>query len=152
MTPKQRRFAEEYLIDLNAAAYKRAGYRATGHSAEVNASRLLRNAEVQRMIREGQHSRTHRTHLAADRVLNELAAVAFSDITDYCEWGTEGIRLKPRAQIPAGVAASADEVSQSSQDGGWIKLRLTNKNVALDHLSRHLGVCADGQKPGTRER
>jgi len=48
LTAKQRRFADEYLIDLNAtAAYKRAGYAGDGHGAEVNASRLLSNAEVE---------------------------------------------------------------------------------------------------------
>ena len=44
---RQARFVAEYLIDLNAtAAYKRAGYRARGHSAEVNASRLRKRPDV----------------------------------------------------------------------------------------------------------
>lgn len=47
LTPKQQRFVEEYMVDLNAtAAYKRAGYIAQGNAAEVNASRLLGNAKV----------------------------------------------------------------------------------------------------------
>jgi len=38
---------EEYAKDWNAtAAYKRAGYRARGHSAEVNASRLHHRPDV----------------------------------------------------------------------------------------------------------
>ena len=54
MTPKQQRFVEEYLVDLNAsAAYARAGYVARGNSAEVNASRLLRNAQVASAVSAG---------------------------------------------------------------------------------------------------
>lgn len=49
---RQERFVAEYLIDLNkTAAYKRAGYRARGHAAEVNASRLSLRPAVQRLIR-----------------------------------------------------------------------------------------------------
>jgi phage terminase small subunit len=55
LTPKQRKFAEEYCIDLNAtAAYIHAGYKARGHAAESNASRLLSNAEIQKAIAKKQ--------------------------------------------------------------------------------------------------
>lgn len=47
MTPKQARFAEEYILDHNgAAAAVRAGY-APGPGVAVTASRLLRKANVQ---------------------------------------------------------------------------------------------------------
>jgi phage terminase small subunit len=47
MHPRHARFVEEYARDWNAtAAYKRAGYRARGHAAEVNASRLRRRPDV----------------------------------------------------------------------------------------------------------
>jgi len=43
MRPQHQQFVDELAKDWNAtAAYKRAGYRARGHGAEVNASRLLR--------------------------------------------------------------------------------------------------------------
>ena len=47
LQPRHRRFVEEYVRDWNAtAAYKRAGYQATGHGAESNASRLCRRPDV----------------------------------------------------------------------------------------------------------
>jgi phage terminase small subunit len=50
---KQRRFADYYIETGNAtASYLRAGYVAEGNAAEVNASRLLRNAKVLKYIRE----------------------------------------------------------------------------------------------------
>jgi phage terminase small subunit len=47
LASRQLRFVHEYAVDWNAtAAYKRAAYKATGHAAEVNASRLLKRAHV----------------------------------------------------------------------------------------------------------
>jgi phage terminase small subunit len=55
LTDKQERFVSEYLKDMNAtAAYKRSGYVAQGHSAEVNAARLLSKAEIQARIAAAQ--------------------------------------------------------------------------------------------------
>lgn len=53
LRPRHERFIAEFLIDCNAtAAYKRAGYRARGHAAEVNASRLRHRPDVKRAIAE----------------------------------------------------------------------------------------------------
>jgi hypothetical protein len=78
LTAKQRRFAAEYLQDMNAtAAYRRAGYRARGHAAEVNACRLLRNAEVQRLVRDHQAATEEQlaiTHFSREGEPAEAAA------------------------------------------------------------------------------
>lgn len=72
MTPKQQRFVEEYLVDLNAtAAYRRAGYAAKGNAAEVNAARLLRNAQVQAAISAAQTKRSEETRIDAAYVLRQ---------------------------------------------------------------------------------
>jgi phage terminase small subunit len=53
LNSKQKKFADFYVETGNATeSYLRAGYQAEGHSAEVNASRLLRNAEVLKYIKE----------------------------------------------------------------------------------------------------
>src|SRR5687768_6619671 len=81
LTPRQQRFADEYCMDLNAtAAYARAGYRARGNSAEVSASRLLRNAKVQEIIEQKQQEAARRCEVTRDNIVREAAAVAFSDI------------------------------------------------------------------------
>jgi phage terminase small subunit len=59
---KHARFVCEYLIDLNAtAAYKRTGYRARGHAAEANASRLLKRPDVRRAVQVVAEGRSHRS-------------------------------------------------------------------------------------------
>lgn len=71
LTPKQERFVEEYLKDLNATqAAIRAGYSA--HTAEQQGPRLLGNVGIQEAIRVGQEARSKRTKIDADWVLRRL--------------------------------------------------------------------------------
>lgn len=80
LTAKQKRFADEYLIDLNAtAAYHRSGYKAKGNAAEVNASRLLSNAKVQVYIQDRMAAREQRTEITQDMVLQRWWAIANAD-------------------------------------------------------------------------
>ena len=68
MTPKQRRFVQEYLIDLNATqAAIRAGYARSG--ASVEGVRLLANAKVAAAVAAAQAERSKRTEVTQDYVL-----------------------------------------------------------------------------------
>lgn len=84
LTPKQARFCEEYVIDLNSSrAYRAAGYQVTtDNSTYSSASTLLRNPKVQAYISQLQAERGKRTEATSDRIINELAAIAFSRVTD----------------------------------------------------------------------
>lgn len=76
MTPKQEAFVREYLIDLNAtAAYRRAGYAATGHAAEASASRLLSNAEVRHAVDSAQMKAASRNEMTVDQHLADLKRI-----------------------------------------------------------------------------
>ncbi len=80
LTAKQQRFVEEYLIDLNAtAAYHRAGYKAKGDAAGVNASRLLGNDKVQEYIQQRMQAREKRTEITQDMVLQRWWLIATAD-------------------------------------------------------------------------
>jgi phage terminase small subunit len=84
LTDKQRRFADEYLIDLNATRAYMTAYPAIKrlHTAESNGSRLLRNAEVLAYIQERQQARQDRTEITQDMVLHEIAAIAFETVSE----------------------------------------------------------------------
>ena len=81
LTNKQKRFCEEYLIDLNATqAYIRAGYSVKKTvTAEQNASKLLRNTKVQEYIAELRTNQQQRTQITADVVLGELVKIAAAE-------------------------------------------------------------------------
>jgi phage terminase small subunit len=77
LTPKQQRFVDEYLIDLNAtAAYKRAGYRSAGNAAEVNASHLLRNHKVSQAVKVALDKRSADLGIDAAYVLSIIKETA----------------------------------------------------------------------------
>lgn len=73
LTAKQQRFADEYLIDLNAtAAYKRAGYVGKGNTAEVCASQLLSNPKVAEYIQAAMDKRSNDLGIDAKYVLSTI--------------------------------------------------------------------------------
>lgn len=72
LTGKHKKFADEYLIDLNATqAYLRAGYKCKEDVARRNASRLLTNADVQSYIEERQQKLQKKTGMDQEWVLNQ---------------------------------------------------------------------------------
>ena len=82
LTERQKRFCDEYLIDLNATqAAIRAGY--SGKYANTNVTKLLQNTAIMQYIQEKQAAREKRTEITQDMVLRELAIIAFSKATDY---------------------------------------------------------------------
>lgn len=93
LTDKQRRFVDEYLVDLNAtAAYKRAGYVAQGHAAETNAARTLRKAEVQALITKRRISLQKRTEITQDEVLKQWWDLANVDVNELVEYRRDNCR------------------------------------------------------------
>ena len=153
LTPKQARFADEYLIDLNAtAAYKRAGYVAKGNAAEVNATRLLRNAQVQEYLSSRMKAREQRIGITQDRVLQELARIAFFDIRKL--YNPDGSLKRPDEldDDAAAVLVGIDVVEMASggKDGEanhvpmfTKKAKVADKNNALTLAMRHLGMLTD---------
>tara|TARA_R100000789_G_scaffold21676_2_gene24505 strand:- start:589 stop:1002 length:414 start_codon:yes stop_codon:yes gene_type:complete len=75
LTPKQCRFVDEYLVDLNATqAAIRAGY--SEKTAREQGARLLSKVHIQAAIQVGQSAAQKRTRRTMDDVLADLRAVA----------------------------------------------------------------------------
>ena len=71
MNDRQRRFVQEYLIDLNATqAYMRAGYSPGG--AAQSAKKLLTNPKIQAEIAKGQAKVANRLEITVEKVLGDL--------------------------------------------------------------------------------
>lgn len=140
LTPKQRRFVEEYLVDLNATqAAIRAGYSAK--DADVQGPRLLGKVGIAEAIKAGQAARSERTQITQDRVLQEYARIAFSNMKEFAEFGPDGVKLKDLDGMDDDAARCIAEVSETtSQGGGSIKFKLHDKKGALDSIARHLGM------------
>lgn len=153
LTEKQFRFVSEYCIDLNAtAAYIRAGYNARGHVAESNASRLLSNAEIQNAIARKQKELAAKCNVTAERVIREVAALAFSDVRKL--FNADG-SLKPIHELDDVTAAAiasieVDEIKVGGDVIGQVKkIKVWDKNSAQERLCKHLGLFREdnSQKP-----
>ena len=144
MTPKQVRFTEEYLVDLNGTkAAIRAGF--SKKTARQQGQRLLTNVDIQEAIAVGMEERSKRTEVTADRVVTELAKLGFANAGEYFKWGPGGITLKDQEELTPDQQAAVAEVSQTITDkGGTIRLKLHDKRAALVDLGRHLGIFKDG--------
>lgn len=84
LTPKQQRFVEEYLVDLNGAqAAIRAGY--SPDTARQMATENLSKPYIQLAIAEERKAQQERTQVTADKVVTELALIAFADARELAE-------------------------------------------------------------------
>ena len=151
LTPKQIRFVDEWLIDFNGKqAAIRAGYSAK--TAEATASRLLRNVKVQAEISRRQKDLQRRTEVTQERVVVELARVAFADATDYVQVETRIIN-RGKVKVPIELAVhketaelSADQraaIASIKQGANGVEIKLHDKIKALELLGRHIGMFND---------
>ena len=89
LTPKQARFVQEYLIDLNAAqAAIRAGYSAK--TARVIGHENLTKPDIAAAIKKAMAERAERTELTADWVVDELRKIAGANMADYMKANPAG--------------------------------------------------------------
>ena len=151
-------FANEYLIDLNATRAYKAVYKncRKDETANVNGSKLLRNAKVAAYIQERMKAREKRTEITQDKVLQELAKIGFASIKDYLEYKTaktvveydeNGEPVIDYSQIidvidSKEVDTSAIQEVSISKDGTF-KFKLYDKQKALELIGKHLGMFVD---------
>lgn len=142
MTNAQKRFCDEYLIDLNATRAYKVAYPKCKEDETANAasSRMLRNVKVQEYISEKQKEIEKRTEVTQDMVIKELAKIAFLDIRKLY---TENGQLKNVADIDsdtAGAISSLETLEEYEGYGDTQKVKLLDKTKALELLGKHLGM------------
>lgn len=154
MTPKQKAFVAEYLIDLNATqAALRAGYSAK--TAYSQGQRLLKNVEVQKQIEFGAAKRAAKLEITADRVLQEFAKVAFGNMLDYVTIvdGTARIDFSAMTRDQASLISSIETEEWTEKEEGRVrktKFKLHDKLNALVQLGRHLKIFEGEMDSGDR--
>ena len=159
LTPKQKRFADEYLVDLNATrAYKEAGYSVkSDNAAAVEGHKLLRNPKVDHYIKDKMKAREKRTEITQDQVLTELAKIAFADIKDYLSFRTAKTVVEHDKETGEPIIDYSQIIEMRDSDDvdgrkiqevslnakGVFTFKLYDKLSALDKMMRHLGMFND---------
>ncbi len=167
LTAKQAAFVREYLVDLNATqAAIRAGY--SPKTAEQQGFQLLKKTSVAQAVAAAQQERAKRTEITADRVLQELARLAFFDLRRL--YREDGSMLSPHEWDDDTAAAVAglevyeelgneepEEEQEAQAHGGSLKrsrgrrvvlgftkkAKTHDKGAALALAMRHLGLLKD---------
>ena len=163
LTAKQKRFCDEYLIDLNATqAAIRAGY--SEKTAYRTGADNLRKPQIEEYIAKRQKELSRSTEITQERVIKELALIAFSNNADYAHvvekklqveaGGTladvldkDGNPVMYRTVEPVLTEELTEEqkralaVIKKGRDG--LEVKSCDKVKALELLGKHLGIFTD---------
>jgi phage terminase small subunit len=149
LTKKQELFVAEYLTDLNATrAACAAGYSAK--SAESQGAQLLQNPKVSAEISKKHGKRLEKLEVTAERVLSEIAKLAFFDPRKLFKPDGSPKHILDLDDDTA-VAVAGLEVSelfegsgeQKRACGSVRKIKLADKGVNLERLGKHLKLFTD---------
>lgn len=145
LTDKQQRFVDEYLIDLNATqAAIRAGY--STKTATEQGSRLLSNVKVRACIDEKMAELSRRTGVNQERIIRELARIAFVNPTEVVNMNDATVLADASEDDTAAIASV--KVKEVSGDFESIEreVRFADKIKALELLGKRFGMWIDKQQ------
>lgn len=145
MRERDRRFAEEYTIDLNAsAAAIRAGFSpktAKDAAAWIHPDHPAK-PQVRALIDQLNAERSRRTGVTADRVIAELAKIAFVNAEDLIDPDTAKVLPTAKREDKAAIQSVTVKTGRTEER----EIKLADKTRALELLGKHLGVFADNVK------
>lgn len=155
LTEKHKLFVDEYLVDLNATRAYKSVYKnvKSDDVAGVNASRLLGNAKVKEYLGQRMKERERRTEITQDKVLTELAAIAFANGSDFAkvvirkghnqqgeEIEYQDVELEQTDNLPADKKKAIASIKMGKNG---VEVATCDKVKALELLGRHLGMFKD---------
>lgn len=149
MNKKNKIFCEEYLIDLNATqAAIRAGY--SPKTANEQGSQLLAKLSIRTYIDKALAERSKRTGVTTDRVIEELARVAFAKLTDVAEITNNELSVKGTATDDDKAAIASIKIKKYNSDKGEsveTEIKMHDKITSLIKLGEHLGMFTKSNLP-----
>jgi phage terminase small subunit len=153
LNPKQSRFVQEYMVDMNAtAAYIRSGY--SPKTAESAGPRMLSFVEVAKAIKEAQDATAAKIEVTRNEWLAELKIIGFSDLADYIEVDDDTGSVRAKAFDEASMPKDATRALESITEIRTIRedargeqsiisarttFRLHSKLDALKTIGEHCG-------------
>lgn len=141
LTPKQQRFVDEYLIDLNATqAAIRAGY--SPKTANRIAAENLSKPVIQAAIQQRQKKNETKLEISQERIIRELASIAFANGADFAEvvevagLELQTVKFKATKDLPAEKRAAIASIKSGSSG---MEVKTYDKLKAMELLGKYLG-------------
>ena len=155
---REKRFVEEYLIDLDVErSALAAGYAAS--TARTKAFMWVSNGKqkphVYDAIKKAMEKRSKRTEITAEAVLAELGKIGFANMLDYVRIGSDGDPFIDLSELTREQAAAISEATvedftdgrgEDSRNVRKVKIKLSDKKSALETIGKHLGMFVDISK------
>ena len=142
LTPKQKLFCKYYLISLNATdAAIKAGY--SKKTANRIGTENLSKPVIREYLESQMKKREEKLDITADKVINEIAKLAFANTTDILEITDHGVVIKDLTKLDTSCISSAEEVFDKEGMRLGVKIKLHDKTKNLELLGRHLGLFKD---------
>ena len=148
LTAQRQHFCDYYLADpnRNAKAAYIAAYPSVGKkTAEVNASKLLRDTKVLSYIeKEDERVRGRllkQFEINEERIIKELSYLAFISMSDLASWGPSGIKVIPSDKLDEAIKRGVTRINHSKNKYGvsW-SIDLSSRLKALELLGKRLGM------------
>lgn len=143
LTKKQERFVEEYLVDLNATqAAIRAGY--SPDSAGTIAGENMKKPQIRARVDAAMAELSRRTGVNQERVIRELARVAFLNPTDVIDFNSAKLLDTVTDDDTAAIASIKVKTIPGAEGTGVEReIRVADKLKALELLGKHFGMFTD---------
>ena len=135
---RQQKFVKYLLIypDNPGLAADKAGYR----RGLASATMLLKNPKIRAAIQEEKRKLVKRIEIRQERVLEELARIAFFSIDQACTFDGEQLRVKSFEEMDEFTLSAIQEI-KTGRSGAMV--RSYNKMDALQALGRYFGIYKD---------
>ena len=149
LTTKQKKFAEEFILDFNATrAAIAAGY--SQKTARITAAENLTKPNIAEYIKELQKGIKEKYKITEEKIISELCAIAFAKVSDYVKIvpDIDYETMKQKATIKYVETSELSDMQKSAiseirktRDG--ISIKLGDKTKALELLGKHIGMFKD---------
>ena len=148
LTEKQKRFCDEYIIDLNATqAAIRAGY--SEETARNIGCENLAKPNIAEYIEKRIKDRESRTEITQDFVLRELANIASANGTDFAQVDAKGdVTITATEKVPEAKRAAIASIKQGANG---TEVKTYDKIRALELIGKHLGMFQTGNSASGNE-
>lgn len=142
LTIKQENFCNIYIETGNATeAYKQA-YDCGNMKYDTivrKASELLKNGNITAMLEEKRISLNKESDIRKQDILEELKAIAFSDIADYVDFDGSVLSIKSFEKLTPNQRKAIESIKKGKHG---IEIRLHGKNWSIDRICKMLGFDA----------
>lgn len=137
LTKRELLFVKAYLTDPNATqAAISAGY--SPKTATSIGSENLSKPHIKAAVELGFKVITDGLDVSAERILRELACIAFVNMKDLATWTESGVHFKPSDTLDPDTTAAIVEVSETvTQSGGTLRIKQHDKVKALELLGKY---------------